>query len=424
MLYYSGGSATTRITDQELCEGLHEALAKIGPREKVLALPPDITRAHSRAGLLTQYVYDHFGSSLTDVLPAIGTHAALSDTERVEMFGSIPADLFRVHRFRSEMTTLGEVPSSFIQRVSEGRLSFRWPAQVNKLVAEGGHDLILSVGQVVPHEVIGMANYNKNVFVGTGGTEAIDKSHYLGAVYGMERIMGRANNPVRQVLNYAHREFATHLPLVFVHTVVALEQDGTLAVKGLYIGDDEECFLKAAELSLQVNFTMVDRPLTKVVVYLDPQEFRSTWVGNKSIFRTRMAIADGGELVVLAPGVKDFGEDTEIDALIRRYGYVGSERVLALVEAKDDLRANLSAAAHLIHGSSEGRFSVTYCPGHLTREEVEGVGFRHETLNEATKRYDPARLTDGYNTLPDGEEIYFVSNPAVGLWAHTDRFNA
>jgi nickel-dependent lactate racemase len=201
--------------------------------------------------------------------------------------------------------TLGEVPSEYVNRVSEGKVNYAWPAQVNKLLIEGGHDLILSIGQVVPHEVIGMANYNKNIFVGTGGAEGINKSHFIGAAFGMERIMGRAINPVRQVLNYASDHFARHLPIVYMQTVVDKDADGNLVVRGLYIGDDMECFEKAAELSLQVNFEMLEKPLKKVVVYLDPAEFKSTWLGNKSIYRTRMALADDGELLVLAPGLSE-----------------------------------------------------------------------------------------------------------------------
>jgi nickel-dependent lactate racemase len=156
------------------------------------------------------------------------------------------------------VVTLGEVPAEFVKQASEGKVDYAWPAQVNKLLAEGGHDLILSIGQIVPHEVIGMANYNKNIFVGTGGAEGINKSHFLGAAYGMERIMGRANNPVRSVLNYASDHFANHLPIVYVLTVIGKGGDGGLAVKGLFIGDDAECFEAAAELSLQVNFEMLD----------------------------------------------------------------------------------------------------------------------------------------------------------------------
>ncbi|HOX11475.1 MAG TPA: lactate racemase domain-containing protein [Spirochaetia bacterium] len=426
MLYYAKGSPDTAFTDRELEAAFQEGLDKVeaarGRPKRVLVLPPDITRVHSRAGILTRFAYDRYGSALTDILPALGTHKPMTSEEIREMFPGVPENLFRVHRWRTDVATLGEVPASFIEEVSEGKLSFPWPAQANRMVVEGGHDLILSPGQVVPHEVIGMANYNKNVFVGTGGAEGINKSHYLGAVYGMERIMGRAINPVRKVLNYAHDRFARHLPLVFAHTVVGRRADGSLAVQGLYIGDDLECFLKAAELSLKVNFTMLDKPLAKAVVYLDPKEFRSTWLGNKSVYRTRMALADGGELVVLAPGVKEFGEDPEIDRLIRKYGYSGTDRVVGLVEKEADLKASLSAAAHLIHGSSEGRFSITYAPGHLSREEVEGVGFRFADLGETLKRYDPARLMEGFNTLPDGEEIFYISNPAVGLWAYRGRF--
>jgi nickel-dependent lactate racemase len=267
-----------------------------------------------------------------------------------------------------------------------------------------------------------MANYNKNIFVGTGGVDGINKSHFIGAAYGMERMMGRADTPVRRILNYASERFTRNLPIVYAHTVVSRGPDGGLRTRGLFVGDDAECFDKAAALSLKVNFEIVERPLRKVVCNLDPHEFKSTWLGNKSIYRTRMALADGGELIVLAPGLKEFGEDPEIDRLIRKYGYVGTPRVLRLVREQDDLRRNLSAAAHLIHGSSEGRFTVTYCPGHLTRAEIEGVNFRFADLQAMLQRYDPAELKDGFNRMPDGEEIFFISNPAIGLWASRERF--
>jgi nickel-dependent lactate racemase len=292
---------------------------------------------------------------------------------------------------------------------------------LNKLVCQGGHDLILSIGQVVPHEVIGMANYNKNLFVGTGGAEGINKSHFIGAVYGLERLMGRADNPVRKLLNYASERFIKDLPVVYVHTVVGRNNQGNLVVRGLFIGDDESVFTHAATLSLKVNFTLLEKPLKKVIVYLDPSEYKSTWLGNKSIYRTRMAIADGGELIVLAPGVKEFGEDHEIDRLIRKYGYFGTGETLRKLRENQELGNNLSAAAHLIHGSSEGRFSITYSPGHLTREEIESVNFRYAPQEEMLKKYHPGVLKDGFNLTPEGEEIYYISNPAIGLWACKER---
>jgi len=353
MLFYENGSESTILTDLNLKDGLEEALGKLGNRKRVLIIPPDFTRFHSHAGVLTEMIWKYYGEKVTDILPALGTHTAMPENQLKEMFGDTPLSLFRVHDWRNDISTLGEVPAEFVKKVSENRVDYPWPAQVNKLLVEGNFDLILSVGQVVPHEVIGMANYNKNIFVGTGGKEGINKSHFLGAAYGMERIMGRADNPVRQVLNYAGEHFAKHLPIVYVHTVVGRADDGSMKVRGLYVGDDTECFDKAAKLSLQVNFQLLDAPLKKVVVYLDPSEFKSTWLGNKSIYRTRMALADNGELIVLAPGLKEFGEDKEIDRLIRKYGYKTTPEVLDFVKNNKELQDNLSAAAHLIHGSHE-----------------------------------------------------------------------
>jgi nickel-dependent lactate racemase len=422
MLYYERGSLTDALTADDLRAGLGQALDGLGPRQRVLVIPPDFTRFHSHAGVLTRLIYDYFGARLTDVLPALGTHTPMTPEQIGEMFAGVPSELFRVHNWRTGITTVGEVPGEFVKQVSGGAVDFAWPAQLANLIWTGQHDLILSVGQVVPHEVIGMANYNKNIFVGCGGAEGINKSHFVGAAYGMERMMGRADTPVRRILNYASEHFTKHLPIVYVHTVVGRGEDGRLGVRGLFVSDDASGFEKASALSLQVNFEMLDEPLPKVVVYLDPGEFKSTWLGNKSVYRTRMAMADGGELIVLAPGLKEFGEDPEIDRLIRKYGYRGTPATLEAVKANAELRDNLSAAAHLIHGSSEGRFNITYCPGQLTQQEIESVNFRYADLKQMTQRYDPAKLKDGWNTV-NGERVFYISNPALGLWAYRGRFN-
>ena len=421
MIYYARGSKTDVITSADLKAGLFEAFKKLGTRNKVLALPPDFTRFHSRAGEITQLTHEYYGKALVDILPALGTHAPMSDKEIHEMFEGVPTDLFRVHDWRNDVVTLGTVPASYMLEISEGKIDYEWSAQVNKLLRDGGHDLILSIGQVVPHEVVGFANHAKNIFVGTGGKEGINKSHFLGAVYGMERMMGRADTPVRRVLNYACKHFLSDYPVIYVQTVIGKDDNNNLVIRGMYIGDDEECFIKAAALSLEVNFQLLEKPLKKVVVYLDPSEFKSTWLGNKSVYRTRMAIDDGGDLIVLAPGLKEFGEDKEIDRLIRKYGYVGSDKVLKLTKENPELQQNLSAAAHLIHGSSEGRFNITYCPGNLTKEEIESVSFKYADIKEMTKLYNPDVLKDGYNVV-NGEEIFYISNPALGLWAFRDRF--
>ena len=423
MLYYTRGSRQDIITPEEAREALCGVFRALGPRKRVLAIPPDFTRFNSYAGPLTEMVFDWYGDALTDVMPALGTHSPMTDAQISAMFGRVPKDRFRVHDWRHDVVTVGEVPAEYVREVSEGRVDYSWPAQVNKLLLDPSFDLILSIGQVVPHEVIGMANYTKNIFVGVGGSSGINLSHYLGATYGMERIMGRAKSPVRDVMEYARTHFIPQLPIVYVQTVMAKDPvTGGMALKGLFIGDDFECFRRAAELSLETNFIMVDRPLKKCIVWLDPDEFKSTWLGNKSIYRTRMALADGAELIVLAPGLREFGEDPDIDALIRKYGYKGTPHTLEATRVNRELQDNLSAPAHLIHGSSEGRFRITYCPGPgMTREEIEGVGFDYAPLEEMMERYDVPSLRDGWNTV-GGEDVYYISNPALGLWAHPDRF--
>ena len=420
MLLFSHGSPTTVISDEDLATGLTSALATLGRRNKVLLVPPDFSRFYSKAGPLACAAANHYGNRLVDVLPALGTHFPMSDEQLDRMYPTIPRDRIRPHRWREDVVTIGEVPAEFVSEVTEGVWTRPWPAQLNKLVWEGGHDLILSIGQAVPHEVIGVANGNKNLFVGTGGEAGINESHYIGSIYGTERMMGRTDTCLRRILNYAEDTFCGHLPIIYAQTVIGADADGNLVTRGLFVGD-REAFEKAAELAVEVNFNHLDEELDRVVVLMDPDEFHSTWIGNKGIYRTRMAIADGGELIVLAPGVRTFGEDPEIDRMIRKYGYRSTPEVIRLVEENDDLRDNLGAAAHLIHGSPEGRFTVTYCPGHLTRQQIEDVGYQYADLDEMMTRYRPDGRSDGWHTDADGQRFYFIGNPALGLWAAKSR---
>ena len=422
-MYFERGSKTDVITAEDTRAILKQVFDKMGKKKRVLALPPDFTRFNSYAGPITEMCNDYFGDALTDIMPALGTHSPMTDEQISTMFGSVPAEKFRVHDWRNDVVTVGTVPGEYVSKVSEGKLDYSLDAQVNKILLDPSFDLVLSIGQVVPHEVIGMANYTKNIFVGIGGSDFINKSHFIGASYGMERIMGRAKSPVRDVFEYAKVNFLSKVPIVYILTVRAKDEaTGAMVTRGLFIGDDFECFQKAADLSLATNFIMVDREIKKCVVYLDPEEFKSTWLGNKSVYRTRMAIADGGELIVLAPALKEFGEDKTIDGLIRKYGYKGTPHTLECTNANKDLQDNLGASAHLIHGSSEGRFSITYCPGDgMTREEIEGVGFNYCSYEEMAAKYPVDQLKDGWNTV-NGEEIYYISNPALGLWAYPDRF--
>ena len=426
--YFARGGVSDDISAAAKREALAQALKAINrPLRKVLLLPPDHTRLNSDAGELTRLLYELLSPKAeVDIMPALGTHSPMTEAQLRMMFGdSIPLTRFKVHDWRKGIRQVGEVPGKLIREWSGGLVDHDVLVQVSNLLF-AGYDLILSIGQIVPHEVVGMANYTKNIVVGAGGADMINKSHFLGAAYGMERMMGRIETPVRRLFNYAVGTFLRELPIQFVLTVMEKNKAGSgMIMRGLYVGDDMETFTLGSRLSQKVNLDQLDQPLKKVVVYLDPHEFKSTWLGNKAIYRTRMVMADGGELIVLAPGLKEFGEDAEIDRLIRKYGYHGTPKTLAAVKANAELRNNLSAAAHLIHGSSEGRFRITYCPGpQMSQEAIRSVGFEAGDLNAMLKRYNPETLKDGFNRLPDGEELFYISNPALGLWALKSQFGA
>lgn len=412
------------LTDEEIQKAL-VAFCGAHPARKVLILPPDYTRYHSKAGFITNVCYHYYAEhgAQVDILPTLGTHRAMTREEAGIMCGDIPFERFFVHNWRTDVEKIGEVPGSFIEEITGGLWAEPVDVEVNRRIMDESYDLILSPGQVVPHEVIGMANHSKNIFVGAGGSDMINQSHMIGAVYGMERMMGRDNTPVRKIFDYALKHFLAGRPIEFLLTVTTAP-DGKIHTHGMFAGSERDVLEAAIELAQKKNIDFVDHGIKKCVVYLDPSEFHSTWLGNKAVYRTRMAVADGGELLILAPGVETFGEDAAVDRLIRKYGYCGRKRVLELVKDPGcgDLRANMGAAAHLIHGSSDGRFIVTYAVRETMRKEIESVHFRSADVNGMLKRYDPSRLRYGSNIMEDGEEIFYIPNPALGLWIDRERF--
>ena len=412
------------LSAAEITEALKKSLAG-RELKKVLIIPPDFTRFHSNAGFITNIYYHELSENgiEVDIMPALGTHAPMTEEQAAQMYGDVPFDRFLVHDWRNDVTKIGEVPGEYIAEITEGLWKDPVSVEVNRRIMDESYDLVISPGQVVPHEVIGMSNHAKNIFVGTGGSDMINKSHMVGAVYGMERMMGKDNTPVRKIFDYGLEHFLKDRPILFVLTVTTAP-GGNIQTHGLFIGEGRACLTNAVALAQKKNIDFVEHGIDKCVVYLDPSEFKSTWLGNKAVYRTRMAMADGGELIILAPGVEKFGEDAQCDALIRKYGYRGRLHTLEQFNKpeNEDLRANMGAAAHLIHGSSDGRFSITYAVRSITREEIEGVGFIGADYDETAARYDPNSLSYGYNTLPDGETVYFIPNPALGLWINREKF--
>jgi nickel-dependent lactate racemase len=282
-------------------------------------------------------------------------------------------------------------------------------------------DLVINIGHVVPHEVLGFANHNKNYFIGLGGKRTICASHLAAGVYGIENNLGNLITPLRACYNWAEEKYLGRLPDVYFQVVMKRDPQNQLVHTGVFVGDDLETYLQAARRSREVNIATFDKPVKKIVAYMQGDEFRSTWVANKAVYRTRMAMADGGELLIIAPGLERFGEQPDVDALIRKYGYAPTREILDLYKKNADLRDLAHGAVHLIHGTSEGRFTIRYAPGHLTRAEIEQVKFAYADYRETLQRYPIDKLKEGWNTMPDGEEIFFIGTPSAGLWSTRQR---
>jgi nickel-dependent lactate racemase len=418
------GEALTR--EQILaCVGrlLEEARTRLKREPKrVLLLPPDLTRAHSGAGWITEALYQGLqtmglqGAEVA-VIPTLGQHQPHTEAENRWMFGSIPNEIIYPHDWRNGCRRVGTIPAEMVAETTGGVADWEIPVELNAMLVDEPWDLIINIGHVVPHEVLGFANHNKNYFIGLGGKDTICMSHIAAAVYGIENNLGCLVTPLRACYNWAEAHYLEHLQDVYLQIVMRRDDAGKLVTSGIYVGDDLETYLAAARASREQNITTFERPVRKVVAVMQADEFRSTWVANKAVYRTRMALADGGELLVIAPGLERFGEQPEVEALIRKYGYTGTERILRLYRTEPDMQEIPHGVAHLIHGSSEGRFTIRYAPGHLSRADIEGVGYEYADLREAQARYAPERMREGWNTMPDGEEVFYISTPSAGLWS-------
>lgn len=406
-----------------------EAQSRIAPKlDRVLLLPPDLTRAHSGVGKITEWVYEEVlrrnPEAYVRVIPTLGQHVPHTEVENKWMFGSIPNEIILQHDWRNGVSHVGTIPASLVEQTTGGVAGWEIPVDLNSTLMNESWDLIVNLGHVVPHEVLGFANHNKNYFIGLGGKATICASHIAAAVYGIENNLGCMVTPLRACYNYAEEKMLGHLPDVYLQIVMQRDAENRLVTSGLFIGNDLKTYLQAARLSREQNITVFDKPVKKMVAVMQPDEFRATWVANKAVYRTRMAIADGGELLIIAPGVERFGEQPEVDALIRKYGYKGTARTLALYQTEADMQAIPHGVAHLIHGSSEGRFTITYAPGpKIGKEEIEQVGYQYSDAMEVRRRYNPALMKEGWNTMPDGEKVFYISTPSAGLWATDAKLN-
>lgn len=408
--------------EQLVARALDEAKQRICKTPKrVLLLPPDITRMHSGAGWITECFYKLLEDKAdVHVIPTLGQHEPHTREQNAQMFGSIPHEQIHPHDWRGGCMYLGDVPADYVKSVTGGCADWKFPVWLNSMLMNEPWDLVINIGHVVPHEVLGFANHNKNYFIGLGGKELICAAHMAAACCGIENNLGNLLTPVRQCFNWAEEKFLGKLHDFYVQVVLARDSAGQLAHTGVFVGDDLETYLAAARQAREQNITILDEPLKKVVCVMQGDEFFSTWVANKAVYRTRMALADDGELVIIAPGLKRFGEQPDVDELIRKYGYCGTPRVMEHYKQNADMQDLAHATAHLIHGSSEGRFRITYAPGHLTAADVDQVKFGFAELATTLRRYPIDRLNEGFNDI-NGEQIFFIPTPSAGLWATREK---
>ncbi len=418
-MIYEFYSKDRLLTDEDISEFIENIFLNLGSCKNTIIVPPDISRLSSGGGMITGKIYRMEKINIKMIIPALGTHTPMTGQEITSMFGNIPQDLFIKHSWKGNLKTAGTIPESFIYDKT-GVKGISIPVKINHELMKKGVGRIVSIGQVVPHEVTGMSNHNKNILIGTGGDDIINYSHYLSAIYGMERIMGKGDNPVRDILNYAESNFLSDLPVLYIMTVTGKDSSGEYGIKGIFAGDDRECYKRASAAAFNENITILGKGMQKIVIFL-PENIKSLWIGNKAIYRSRMAVENGGELIIIGRGIKSFGEDKTLDKLIRKYGYRGMENTVKAVQENKDLRDNLSAAAHLIHGSSENRFRVSWKDTSLSKEEIESAG--HSCIEKGSfyDRIDPENLKPGYNSA-DGEDFYYIPNPGQGLWSTSDRF--
>lgn len=389
---------------------------------RVLLLPPDLTRAHSGAGKITETIYKALAPYAdVHVIPTLGQHQPHSAEQNRWMFGDIPNERIHIHDWIAGVTRVGVIPAHLVKETTAGVADWDIPIDLNTSLMQEKWDLIVNIGHVVPHEVLGFANHNKNYFIGLGGKETICASHMAAAIYGIENNLGQLITPLRACFNWTENEFLRDLPDVYLQVVMKRSPDNRLVTCGVYVGDDLETYLMAARKSRAENITVLDQPVQKIVAVMQADEFHSTWVANKAVYRTRMALADGGNLLIIAPGLRRFGEQKPVDALIRKYGYRGTPHTLAQYREQADLQQLAHATAHLLHGSSEGRFTISYAPGFLTKQEIELVNYGYLPLEEALRRYPPKKMQEGWNTMPDGEKVFFISTPSAGLWSTKQR---
>ena len=350
------GSAASDLSQPDLIAIVEEALRPIQSGQRVLAVIPDKTRDDNTDLLFPAAAkfLKQQGVACFDALVAQGTHPPMTESQKEQKIGCAPGSFGNVfdHDWDKpeELSLLGELPEVLVSRLTDGLITNSVPVTINKLLAHGVYDIILVFGATVPHEVAGFAGGAKYFFPGVAGPELTHNTHWLGALAGIENIIGNVETPTRSLIEAA----AGLLPqeIISLNSVVAREEDGRLRSYALFAGDIREAFRSAAAVSSQVHIKYTGRKYRRVVALLDPH-YDELWVGGKASYKLGAIIEDGGELIIYAPHLTKISETH--GALIEKYGYAPLESVRDMLGVSQELRENLCIAAHLAHVAYAGR---------------------------------------------------------------------
>ena len=354
------GSPESDLSPGELREILEQALLRIAPDARVLAVIPDKTRDDNTdilfpfaAEILAERKVARF-----DALVAQGTHGAMTDDEKRSKIGlsngAAAPGLGEVfdHQWNvpEELTTIGELSAAEVQRLTGGLISDAVKVNLNRRLGPGVYDTILIFSATVPHEVAGFAGGAKYLFPGVAGPDLTHATHWLGALASIENVIGRVETPTRHMIEAA-ADFVS-AQIVTLNSVMTRDDSNRLRTHALFTGDVRSAFRAAADVSRHVHIKYTGRKYQRVVALLD-EHYDELWVGGKASYKLGGIIEEGGELIIYAPHLRSISETH--GRLIEKYGYAPLDRVREMVALSTELQNNLAVAAHLAHVSYAGK---------------------------------------------------------------------
>ena len=348
---FGKGSAHSSLDNTELRKIVENAIDDIQSNARVLAIIPDASR-DDNTHILFPFA-DEFlrskGFAKFDALVAQGTHPPISDNQKLEKIGlqNFTGNIFN-HEWNNpeNLTRIGGFSSEEVSEMTTGAFARAVDLAVNKLILD--YDLILVFGATVPHEVAGFSGGAKYFFPGISGADLTNATHWIGALAGIENIIGQIETPTRFLIEKA-ADFI-QAEIINFTSVVSRNNQNLLQTHALFAGDFREIFRKSAAISRQIHIKFVDKKFKKVLAILD-EHYTELWTGGKASYKLGGIIEDGGELVIYAPHLTRISETH--GAFIEKYGYAPIEKIKELAANSEELQKNLCVAAHLAH--------VSYC---------------------------------------------------------------